>query len=47
MPRELSFWCQKILHCWQSATLQDYLFAVAWVVLIGYLISKMSSFSTR
>jgi len=47
MPTQISLWCQRILNTWYSATLVDYAFAVAWVVIVGYLISKLTSYPTR
>lgn len=47
MPKPLHDFCRWAFTSWSDATLTDYAFAMAWVILVGYLISKLTSFSTK
>lgn len=47
MTRHISIWCQKLLENWHNATIYDYAFLTAWVLVAGFLISKISSYSTK
>jgi len=43
MERQITTWCQKALEYWHEATVLDYAFATAWIVVVGYLIAKVNS----
>lgn len=47
MPKPLHELCRWALTSWSQATLIDYAFAMAWVILVGYLISKVTSYSAK
>ena len=47
MEYRIQTWCQKLMDNWANATLYDFAFTAAWIVLIGFLISKTTSFSAR
>lgn len=37
----------RVLEAWSNASLYDYAFAAAWIILIGYLVSKTSQVTTK
>ena len=47
MEYRIQTWCQKVMDNWANATLYDFAFIAAWIVLIGFLVSKTTSFSAR
>ena len=47
MEYRIQTWCQKLMDNWANATLYDFAFTAAWIMLIGFLISKTTSLSTR
>ena len=44
MPHKIGRLCERILENWHEATLYDYAFATAWILVAGFLIAR---FSTR
>ncbi len=47
MEQQISYWCQKIMENWDKATVHDYAFATAWIIVVGFLISKLSAYSVK
>lgn len=47
MPKKIDVLCHKIFESWHAATLYDYAMLTAWVLVAGFLISKLTSYSTK
>jgi len=47
MERQIHFWCHRIMENWHSATVYDYAFATAWILVVGFLVSKLTADSVR
>lgn len=42
MQRQITIWCQTIMENWHNATLYDFAFAMAWILIGGFLISRLT-----
>ena len=47
MERHIASWCEKIMENWDKATVNDYAFATAWIIVAGFLISKLTATSAK
>lgn len=43
MERHITFWCQKIIDNWHEATMYDYAFTTGWIIVVGFLIAKLTA----
>ena len=43
MENKINFWCQKIMENWHQATPYDYAFTTAWILVVGFLIAKLTA----
>jgi hypothetical protein len=43
MEKQITIWCQKIMENWHEATGYDYAFTTAWIIVVGFLVAKLTS----
>ena len=39
----IRIWLERIFENWQEASATDFAFATAWIVVVGFLISKLTA----